>query len=187
MSSLDLTDPDAVAASMAQVADRFGPIDALINIAGINHRSSIADMALADWNLMLDVNVGAMFLTAKYALLARSDRVAIVNMASISGPVASPDYPAYGTTKAAVESFTFALAGEVAGRGFRVNAVAPDRALAALPDGAALRATAGEKHMLGRIARPGEVAAAMFFLLSDDASFITGEELVVDGGFLRKR
>ena len=88
---------------------------------------------------------------------------------------------------AAVESFTFALAGVVAGRGIRVNAVAPDRALAALPDGAALRATAGEKHMLGRIARPGEVTEAMFFLLSDDASFITGEELVVDGGFLRKR
>ena len=63
----------------------------------------------------------------------------------------------------------------------------PDRALAALPDSAALRATAGEKHLLGRIARPGEVTAAMLFLLSDDSSFITGEVLVVDGGFLRRK
>lgn len=93
------------------------------------------------------------------------------------------------------EALMRASCGEFAAQGVRVNAVSPgwvdtgftDRALAALPDGAALRATAREKHMLGRIARPGEVAAAMFFLLSDDASFITGEELVVDGGFLRKR
>ena len=192
---LDLTDPAAVPAAMAQVAGRFGRIDALINIAGINHRSSIAEMALADWNRMLDVNVGAMFLTAKHAvpLLARSDRGAIVNMASISGHVASPDYPAYVTTKAAVESFTFALAGEVAGHGIRVNAVAPGwvaagftrAALETATDPEALLAAARRAHVLGRMAEPAEIASAILWLASPKASFVTGETLFVDGGLMR--
>lgn len=84
-------------------------------------------MELVFWTRMMDVNVGAMFLTAKYGLplLEKGESPVIVNMSSISGHVASADYPAYVTTKAAVESLTFALAGEVAARGIRVNAVAP--------------------------------------------------------------
>jgi len=88
-----------------------------------------------------------------------------------------------------------ATSGEFAPRGIRVNAVSPgwvdtafaDRALDALPDGATVRARAQEAHIPGRIARPGEIAQAMVFLLSDGVRFITGPELVVDGGFLRKR
>lgn len=142
---------------------------------------------------MLDVNVGAMFLTAKHALLARSDRVAIVNMASISGHVASPDYPAFVTTKAAVESFTFALAGEVAGRGIRVNAVAPGwvaagftrAALETATDSEALLPAARRAHVPGRMAEPAEIAKAILWLASPKASFVTGETLFVDGGLMR--
>ena len=191
----DLSDPAAVAQAFAEVAARFGRLEALVNIAGINHRSGVKAMQRADWDRMLDVNVGGMFLTARHgiALLARGEAPAIVNMASISGHVASADYPAYVTTKAAVESLTWALAGEVADRGIRVNAVAPGwvaagftrAALDTVADPDALLANAARAHVLGRMAQPEEIARAVLWLASPRASFVTGETLFVDGGLMR--
>jgi NAD(P)-dependent dehydrogenase (short-subunit alcohol dehydrogenase family) len=191
----DLADPGAVAAAFAAAADRFGRLDALACIAGINHKAPLAEMGMADWDRMLDVNVGHMFLCARHAipLMAAADSPAIVCMASVAGHVATPDYPAYVTTKAAVESFAWALAGEVAPRGIRVNAVAPGwveagftregLALAADPD--ALRAQATAAHLLGRMAQPDEIAAAIRWLASPAASFVTATTLFVDGGLMR--
>ncbi|MCA3440377.1 MAG: SDR family NAD(P)-dependent oxidoreductase [Cereibacter sp.] len=191
--SCDLSDPGAVAATFAAIAARFPRIDALANIAGINHRAPVCEMRIEDWDRMMDVNVGAMFLTCKHAIpLMTGKAPAIVNMASISGHVASPDYPAYVATKAAVESFTWALSGEV-GPEIRVNAVAPGwvaagftrAALKTAADPAALQARAKAAHLLGRMAEPSEVAAAIVWLASPKASFVTGETLFVDGGLMR--
>jgi dihydroanticapsin dehydrogenase len=191
----DLTDPGAVAAAFGQAATRFGRLDVLANVAGINHRATLAEMAWADWERVMNVNVGAMFLTAKHGLplLARGTSPAIINMASISGHVASADYPAYVTSKAAVESFTWALAGEAAELGVRVNAVAPGwvdagfthAAMAEATDPAALHDAAARAHLMGRMARAEEIAAAVVWLASPAASFVTGTTLFVDGGLMR--
>ncbi len=193
--ALDLSDPTQVGRVFTQVANQFGHLDALINIAGINHRAPVADMQMADWTRMMEVNVGSMFLTAKFGvpLLERGEHPAIVNMSSISGHVATPDYPAYVTTKAAVESFTHALAGEVGPRGIRVNAVAPgwveagftSAALKAASDPAAVLSAARKAHLLGRMAQPAEIASAILWLASPKASFVTAEVLFVDGGLMR--
>ena len=191
----DLSEPAAVADAFKHVAAHYGKLDALINIAGINHRAGVRQMVLADWNRMLDINVGAMFLTAKHGLplLQLGESPTIVNMASISGHVASADYPAYVTTKAAVESLTWALAGEVSDRGIRVNAIAPGwvaagftrAALEISTEPAALQEAARRAHVLGRMAESHEVAGAILWLASPKASFVTGETLFVDGGLMR--
>jgi NAD(P)-dependent dehydrogenase (short-subunit alcohol dehydrogenase family) len=192
--TLDLTDPDAVGAAFERIASRGQRIDALINVAGINHRAPVREMQVADWDRVMDVNVGHMFLTAKHAVPLMGDGGAIVNMASISGHVATPDYPAYVTTKAAVESFTVSLCQEVGARGIRVNAVAPgwvnagftDAALAAADNPDNIHAAARDAHLLGRMAEPEEIADAVVWLASSAASFVTGQTLFVDGGLMRK-
>lgn len=191
----DLRDEVAVAAAFAQIEARCGKLDAIANVAGLNHRATLEQMQVADWDRMMDINVGGMFLTAKYGLplLAKSPAPAIVNMSSISGQVASADFPAYVTTKAAVDSFTAALAQEAGSQGVRVNAVAPGwvdagfthAAMAEASDPAELGNMAARVHLLGRMAKPEEIANAFVWLASPEASFVTGQTLYVDGGLMR--
>ena len=184
----DLADEEAVSGAMA----RIGPVRGLVCIAGTDAYGRVEDLAWSEWQRVMSVNVTGTMLAMKHAQIERGG--AVVVTASVSAHVATDGYAAYHTSKGAVLGLMRAACGEFAPMGVRVNAVSPgwvdtpstDRALATLQFGATARVNLGDKHLLGRMARPEEVAEAMLFLLSDDASFITGEELVVDGGFMRK-
>ena len=179
--------------AMARALARIGPLSGLVCIAGTNARGRVEDLSWDAWRRVMAVNVRGTMLAMKHARLR--DGGAMVLTASVSAHIGCDGYTAYHTSKGAVLGLMRATSGEFAPRGIRVNAVSPgwvdtaftDRALAELPDGAAIRDSAGAAHILGRMARPAEIADAMVFLLSDRARFITGTELVVDGGFLRKR
>lgn len=180
-------------AAMAEALAAAGPLSGLICIAGTNARGRVEDLSWDDWRRVMAVNVRGTMLAMKQAQLR--DGGAIVLTSSVSAHIGCDGYTAYHTSKGAILGLMRATSGEFAPRGIRVNAVSPgwvdtpftDRALAELPDGASIRENAGAAHILGRMAQPEEIARAMVFLLSDKARFITGTELVVDGGFLRKR
>lgn len=189
--TLDLMDEGALAQAMAEA----GPLDGLVCIAGINAMGRVIDQPWEDFRRVLRVNAGGTMLAMKHASPHLKDGGAIVLMGSVSAHIATDGSVAYHTSKGAVIGLMRAASGEFAARGIRVNAVSPgwvdtdftNRALAQLTDGEAIRQRANGAHILNRMACPGEVAEAIVFLLSDAASFITGEELFVDGGFMRRK
>ena len=189
---------DASRASTAQEAvetatSRFGRLDVLVNNAGHIVWKSIVDTTEDEWDRVMAVNVRSMFVHSRAAIPAmqRFGGGAIVNTASISGVVGLPGQAAYCASKGAVVQLTRQLAVDYAAAKIRVNAVAPGAVdtpflmnlVEAQEDPAALRAAIEAEHPLGRLASAEEIARSIVFLASDDAAFITGTVLMVDGGF----
>lgn len=183
----DVSDPAAVARAAREVDSAFGRIDALVNNAGVAEFSAAAETTFDAWREIMATNLDGVFLMSKAItpLLARQGG-AIVNVGSISGLRASTLRSAYGTSKAAVAHLTKQQAVELAEQGVRVNAVAPgpvETAMAKKVHTPAIRKDYRDHIPLGRYGLESELAAAIWFLCSDDASFITGQVLAVDGGF----
>jgi len=191
---VDVTDHDAVEAAVAQAEERLGTPTKLVCSAGIQRYGDAATMPRADFDAVLDVNLGGTFATCQAVgrRMVEAGRGSIVNVASISMWFGFPRRVAYITSKGGIAGLTQTLAVEWAPDGVRVNAVAPgftetELMRQAFEAGLVDRDTVSAHHALGRIASPHEVATAVDFLLSDDASFVTGEILNVDGGFRLKK
>ncbi|MDF3073920.1 MAG: family oxidoreductase [Alphaproteobacteria bacterium] len=184
----DVSDSAAVQKAVQQTQDRFGHIDALVNNAGIAIFKPLLDVSLEEWSRVLAVNLtGPFLMTQAVAPLMRDQGGgAVVNITSISGLRASTLRVAYGTSKAALAHLTRQQAAELAQYNIRVNAVAPgpvETAMAKAVHTPEIRADYHDHIPLDRYGLESELAAAIFFLCSEQASYITGQELAVDGGF----
>ena len=190
---IDVRNRDDVVATTDQAVEQLGCLRGLVTAAGILHTGPLAEQNSSDWQELMAVNVNGTLHAVQAAIPHLTEsRGAIVTLGSVSAFIGSSDGGAYTTSKGAVLSFTYAAAGELANRGIRVNNVAPGwvdggfthQALRASPEPEALRAKAKRLHPLGRMAMPSDVAHAVTWLLSDQAGFITGSMLLVDGGFM---
>jgi len=192
--AVDVTDPDPVAAAVSRAVAETGALHVLCNNAGASSTTDPVSCTVEDWDRTFAVNCRGVFLGTKFALphmLAQRYGV-IVNTASVAGLVGLPDRAAYCASKGAVIAFTRQVAVQYAGTGVRCNSICPGtvdspwvaRLLAAAGDPARARDQLVARQPMGRLGTPGEVAAAALYLASDDAAFVTGTELVLDGGLL---
>jgi NAD(P)-dependent dehydrogenase (short-subunit alcohol dehydrogenase family) len=189
----DVSDEERVRGAVADAVNRLGPVDTLINNAAAFVFRSI-EATTADWNRVLSVNVMGAAFCAKHVFpsMQRAGRGAIVNLSSISGFIAEANSLTYSTSKAALLGLSRCLALDLARWNIRVNAIAPgwvdtpqlrrDLEREEMTFDEALR-DGGGRHILGRFAQASEIASAIAFLASDDASFLTGTCLMADGGY----
>jgi len=191
----DVSREDDVTRLVTSACEALGGVDVLINNAGVAWREPFLEITAAHWDQMMAVNLRGMFLVAQAAarvLVDQGGGGVIVNMSSTNGLGGEADYAHYNATKAGVLLLTKTMAVELGPLGIRVNALCPG--YIETPLNAAISADLGGKEFadayasgsipLGRPGRSSEVAAAYAFLASDDASFITGAEIVIDGGQL---
>jgi NAD(P)-dependent dehydrogenase (short-subunit alcohol dehydrogenase family) len=189
---VDVSDPASVQELVSFTIDSFSGIYALVNNAAIQVNKTAEDTSFEEWNRQLAVNLGGVFLCSKYFLPhLRKTKGSIVNMSSVNGFFVEPTCAGYCATKAAIIGLTKAMAIDHGHEGIRVNCICPGYIDAGLAEGyfqsqqdpARAREEAGKLHALWRIGKPQEVAKVAVFLAGEDASFITGAAIVVDGGF----
>ena len=189
----DVSKPEDVRRMIEVAVEEYGRLDIAIANAGIIPLASVVEATLDDWDEVMAIDGRGMFLTCKYAIeqMMSSGGGSIVCLSSISGVAGQPRQSTYGPAKFVASGLTKHLAVEWAGRGIRVNAVAPGtintERVQRLPDepgGTEYLEAVKAAHPMGRLGEPSEVAKAILFLASDEASFITGAILPVDGGFL---
>ena len=189
--TLDIGSPDAAHRAVEETAAALGGLDTTVHSAATREpTATVEDMDFEHWNEALRVNLTSMFLLCKYAIphLRAAGGGVIVNIASQLGSVVTPGRPAYHATKGAVIQLTRAVAIETASDNIRAVTVSPgavetDRLLARYDDMETVRGKLTPAHPIGRLGLPEDIAGAALFVASDDAAFMTGTDLIVDGGY----
>ena len=183
----DVTDEQAVENLIEETVEQFGKLDIVFNNAGVGGMYPSHQMPLENWQKVIDINLTGVFLVAQKAIevMLESGGGSIVNCASILGNVGQAQTAHYTAAKAGVVNMTRSLAAEYATEGIRVNSVSPGYIdtplLSELEDD--MREHLISLHPISRLGKPEEIAKAVTFLASEDASFITGADLLVDGGY----
>ncbi|MXX62589.1 MAG: 3-oxoacyl-[acyl-carrier-protein] reductase [Holophagales bacterium] len=184
--ALDLADHESIPAAVRGLPAEFAAVDILVNNAGITADNLLARMTLVQWQRVLDVNLTGAFVLTKALVrgMMRRRHGRVVSVSSVAGVVGNAGQANYAASKAGLIGFSKSLARELLSRGITVNVVAPGfietDMTAALPDGAGERFL--EQHGLVRLGTVDDIAAAVLYLASDEASYVTGEVLSVSGG-----
>lgn len=190
----DVSDENDMRRAFGDVVEEFGEFHGLVNNAGVLAANSVIDTSVEEWDRLMAVNARGVFIGCKLAVshfLERGITGSIVNTASISAVVGMPEQAAYCASKGAVLQLTKQIAVDFSSRGVRCNSVGPGSVMTPVlqayidgqSDPSSALSTLEAGHPIGRIAAPEEIGRAMCFLLSDAASFITGANLQVDGGY----
>lgn len=188
--TVDVTDQSSTRTLAELVAKSWTGLDGVVNLAGVGGDKRLRDLQEDVWNSVLDVSLGGTYRVVRHVheLLANGIDPAVVNTSSIVANLALPWRTAYAASKSGVDAVTRSLAAELAPEGIRVNAVAPGYVRtplleSALASGSVSEDRIVERTLLGRMATPADIAPVIRFLLSPSANYITGQTLVVDGGF----
>jgi 3-oxoacyl-[acyl-carrier protein] reductase len=186
--AMDVSSEDSVKAAVKSALERFGKIDILINNAGVTKDTLLMRMKRADWDSVLQTNLGGAFFCTQAVIssMLKQRWGRIINVSSVFGQMGQVGQANYSASKAGLIGFTMAMAREVASRNITVNAVAPGYIETAMTEGLSqeLKSKVNEMIPLGRAGTDMEVAYAVRFLASDEASYITGQVLKVNGGML---
>jgi 2-keto-3-deoxy-L-fuconate dehydrogenase len=192
----DVSSQESVAAAFAQIG---GPIDILVNSAGISHVGTLRSTPVQDLDRLYEVNVRGTYLCMRAAIepMLEAKRGVILNMASIAATAGLADRFAYSMTKGAVLAMTLSVAKDYVAQGIRCNCISPARVHTPFVDGFLTKNYPGEEaakmkmlaqaQPIGRMGTPQEIAALALYLCSDDASFVTGVDYPIDGGFFNLR
>ena len=190
--TLDVRSEEMWDRAIEHLEGTYGGLDILVNNAGVNRRGTAESTSYELWSEVMDINAWGTVLGSKKTipLMRQRGGGAIVNLSSINALTGIPNMLAYNASKGAIKTITMSLAMEHVGENIRVNCVCPaavatpilDEILDEAPDRGALEQAIAARHPIGRIATPDEVAAVIAFLASDDASFMTGLAVPIDGG-----
>ena len=185
---LDVTSEESWQSAVSEAVDRFGKLDILVNNAGIYRTNNVTETSSEEWDQVMDINAKGVFLGTKAAIPAMRDSGggSIVNISSVAGLVGNLMSSAYTASKGAVRLFTKSTAIQYAGEGIRCNSVHPGTIVTDMTAGLLAdddyRQDRVNRTPIGRLGTADDVAYGVLFLASDEASFMTGSELVIDGG-----
>ncbi len=200
MQVLDVADEEQVRSAIASTVQRYGRLDILVNNAGISHVGNLLETNTEEWERVMAVNARGVFLCSKYAVMQMLEQDpqggVLVNIASVAGLVAVDRRFPYGTSKGAVISMTRSIAIDFVNQGIRANAICPGTVHTPFVEGYLerhfpdtkdeVRRQLDARQPIGRMGRPDEIAYAALYLASDEAAFVTGSTLVIDGGLTAK-